>query len=688
MNGRIKQRMLVLAAISALVSTGPGVWANAQGDDALQLAPVIVTARGRETPLSLTPGGVGVVDAERIFQTQPLSLSNAVRRVPGVEKSSDSAWGSAINIRGLSRNRVVFLVDGARVNTATDINARFGMLHPRDVERIEILKGPVSALYGSGSVGGVVNVISRKADFAEERTVSGGVSAEYSSVSDGWGMFGNVELRAPKYWVYASGGGRTHDDYEAGNGKTVPNSRFEDAYGRLHLGYKWDEANVSEIQVQHSDANEVGIPGKGLALPDPPRVTYPDSSRTLVQFTHTLSPQADFWEKSRLMLYWQRVERRVRIDEFPPAAPMREIRPEADHNTLGAKWSNTLRFEPHTIVAGLDVWHWAYEGERSKELASGATGVDNPLADSGQLSMGVFAEDDWTLAPAWTLNLGARADYLRAETDDLYDWVTPPGPFSPTLKQPEETHYDTSWSGHAGLTWQATPTWAFSGLVASSYRAPDLMDRYKYINLGGGVELYGNPELDPERSLFTELTAHWTGDDRRLSLSLFHNRVEDLIVEETVTPTRHEMANVETARLIGAEADAEWRPNDRVTLYGTLSYVRGRDTSEDEDLPFIPPLGGLLGARIEDEKGFWGGVEIDWATDQNRTAPNEEKTAGWAAVHLRAGREFVWNELRHEVVLSLENALDADYRNHLSTSRGIELREPGRSLEATWSVAF
>lgn len=126
---------------------------------------MVVSARGTEHQISQTPGGVGVVNEKVIFKTQPTSITNVTTRIPGVDKISDSAWGSAINIRGLGRNRVVFLIDGCRVNTATDINAQFGLIDPQEIERIEVLKGPISALYGSGSIGGIVNIITKKEVF-------------------------------------------------------------------------------------------------------------------------------------------------------------------------------------------------------------------------------------------------------------------------------------------------------------------------------------------------------------------------------------------------------------------------------------------------------------------------------------------------------------------------------------------
>jgi outer membrane receptor for monomeric catechols len=89
---------------------------------------IIVTARGYESLLSKTPGGVGVIDSGELSHSGAVSISNALATVPGVSKTSDSAWGSEIVIRGASRGNLVFLVDGSRLVSASDYNAQFGTI--------------------------------------------------------------------------------------------------------------------------------------------------------------------------------------------------------------------------------------------------------------------------------------------------------------------------------------------------------------------------------------------------------------------------------------------------------------------------------------------------------------------------------------------------------------------------------
>jgi hemoglobin/transferrin/lactoferrin receptor protein len=324
-----------------------------------------------------------------------MGITNATARIPGVDKSSDSPWGSGMSIRGLGRNSVVFLVDGCRVNTATDINARFGLVNPLDIEQIEVLKGPISSLYGSGSTGGVVNVITRRGKFTQNPSWTGEISNTLSSNPRGNDSFGFAAYNGRRSWVSASAGFRDHESYESGSGDEINNSQFEDLSLNAGLGLRINSINTTRFQVQHLRGDEIGIPGMGLALPTGTDVTYPDTNRTLFNITHTLFPDTKLISESSLNLFYQTIERRVRIDNFPEESPVLALSPGADHSTWGAKWQNTLTTPNHTVVAGLDIWNWEISNSnRYKNFANGKTGVDASLADVEQLSWGLFLEDE------------------------------------------------------------------------------------------------------------------------------------------------------------------------------------------------------------------------------------------------------------------------------------------------------
>ncbi len=691
-NVRLYFRCIVVTVLMTLVTGVPSFSEETlpEYQTAQSLDELVVTARGMESLVSQTPGGVGVVDAEVVSDQQPLSLSNVIRRIPGVEKSSDSAWGSSINIRGLGRNSVVFLIDGCRVNTATDINARFGLVSPSDIERIEVLKGPVSALYGSGSTGGVVNVIIRKGYFSETPQWQGETAVSYKDNPRGFDTYGNVSYNSPDRWVFASGSYRDHDSYEAGDNNEIANSQFRDRHAKAGMGVKWNPLNVTEIKGQYSEANNVGIPGEGLSLPSGPDVTYSRTTLSQLNMTHTFTPEGSCLKESGASLFYQEIQRNVVIDNFPEFYSLVENRPGADHKTWGLKWQNRFDIGSHTLMAGTDIWNWEItDSNRYKTLKSGLTGVDSSIGDVEQFSGGVFAEDDWQISDPVILNIGGRLDYIKAKSDDLYNWIDPPSPSMALVLTREGDHYDdVSWNAHIGLTWNFVPRWSMTFIAASSYRAPDLMDRFKYISLGGGVELFGNPDLDPERSFFFEYGLHYNTTNLRFTASVYADHLDDLITEEVISDTVHCMENVDEAEIYGTEVDVEWFFLPEWSAYANVAFTDGEDTTTDENLAFIPPLNGLVGLRYDDPAGFWGSIEMEWAASQDQVPSGGTESSSWETLNLRAGYRFPVGKISHEIMIGVDNLFDRDYRNYLSTSRDIELKEPGVGFLATWKMRF
>ncbi len=678
---RYRSVFFLLAVSMAL--TGP-CWAA----DSITMEETIVTARGKAEAISQTPGGVGVLEYHSLYEAQDMSITNTLRRIPGVEKSSDSAWGSAINIRGLGRNRVVFLVDDCRVNTAAEVNAQFGFIDANDIERIEVLKGPISSLYGSGSMGGVVNVITQKGEFSPTTSAHSRLGLGLGSNPGGYNSFGAAWMNSANFWIYASGGRRDYDSYENGDGDEIPNSQFDDYNANLKMGYKWNDHNVTQGNIQYHKGEDIGIPGKGLALPPPPKISYPDTYRALVSLNHQLTPDGSILDQSDLNLYFQRIDRNVSM-KFPAKFPMESIYPSAEHTTYGLKWKNIIDLADQGLVAGLDIWSWEIESSRIKNLRNGRTGVDTPLADARQISSGLFVEDDISVGQKLVVNLGGRLDFISTESDALYNWITPPVPkIKIVQKRPAESQNDLAWDAHTGLTWNLSSSWSTTLIAAASYRAPDLMDRYKYIAFAGG-ERYGNPDLDPERSYFFEWGGHYTTEALSLSAALYANFLDDMISERRVAPQRFEMANIEEARIYGGELSGQWRLTSQFLLYANLALTRGTNETNDQDLPFIPPVNGLTGLSYHaGETGLYGDLNLDWACKQDKVAPKEPETDGWATVNAKIGYRLMTGSVIHDIVLGVDNLFDEQYSNHLSTSRGLELTEPGINVYCAWKMEF
>ncbi|MEF2146338.1 MAG: TonB-dependent receptor [Desulfovibrionaceae bacterium] len=641
----------------------------------VQLEKVVVTARGIGAEVSRTPGGVGVVTLDEVRATSPIGVADAAARIPGVDISTDSPWGADVVIRGMARDSVVFLIDGCRMNVTTDINGRFGLINPQDIERIEVLKGPISTLYGSGSTGGVVNVITRQGHFSEEPELHGEVMAAYATNPAGPDTYANLTYSSPSFWLWGSGGWREHGSYYDGGDNVVSNSQFQDFTGKLAGAYAWDSENVTTLQYQSVDGNNVGIPGTGSApLPTTADVSLKENDRRFFQASHSYTPEGSVLRESTLTFSYQLLQRNPRIDNFT-AGPMNWIEPTADHETYAGNWKNVLDLDDHVVVVGLDAWNWNMISSRRRVTLGGAVLDDKPTPDTDQFSGGLFAEDNWQINDAWALNFGGRLDGVLISNEE-----------TATVDAGYKNNLD--WGGHVGLTWAFAQGWTATGLLGASYRTPNILELFKNINLGGGQSEIGNPGLRAERSRFMEVGLHRTQGELQGSLSIFHNRVDDMITSSTVSPTVFQMANIAEAQLTGGELALQWYPIDGWQVYADAAYTEGRNETTGEWLRFVAPLNGMIGVRNDLESGFWWAVESEWAAEQHQVPEDALTTDSWAILNARCGYAFEFQELNNELILEAKNIFNTQYRNHLATSRGIELRNPGIDLNASWRVSF
>ena len=349
--------------------------------------------------------------------------------------------------------------------------------------------------------------------------------------------------------------------------------------------------------------------------------------------------------------------------------------------TVGGKVQATMNFDDHNVVAGADISDWHMESNRQRYLVSGTVVEDQPTPDTHQLTAGLFAEDNWKLNELWTTNLGGRVDYIRIKNEERLAVLTTPYVAAGTRD-------NVSWNAHVGLTYAPAENWSHTAILASSYRAPDILDLFKSISLGGGVTAYGNPDLDPEKSYYLEYGVHYKTPHSRISTSAYYNLIKDRITESQVDSTTRRMANVGEARIVGLEVDGEWHFGKPWKLYGNVALTDGEDTVNNEPLSDIAPVNGLLGTKYTMASGLWGSVEVPWAMRQDDVPSGTAETPGWATLNLGAGYKFDYGTTKHEISISLNNVFDKQYLNHLANSRSIELVEPGFNAMATYRIVF
>jgi hemoglobin/transferrin/lactoferrin receptor protein len=678
----------------------------------VSLGEILVTSTRYETRIKDVPMSMEVADKNEILKTSPISASDILQTKSGISLKRDGIWATDVDIRGLSGQDIVTLVDGNRLETATDISARLSLVDITDIERIEVIKGGMSSLYGTGALGGIVNIISKQGYYNNKFTLSGSVLGSYNSVNDGGSVRLSLSAGSAKWCAKVSGTIR-----KAGNTKTpdgvLNNSQYQDNNFSAVLSLKPLKNQEMKLDFQQYYAKDVGIPGGYPLFTNNALVTYPQEQRTMFSAQYDIKNISSFFLNLSAKFYLQNIYRDVEnipyiIQIVPSGSTTKrisvlDITPHAWHYTKGGEiLSELMLFNTNHLTAGMDIWQRDLDSKRERDQkvevldstgqvisTSLQTIGDRPIPVSYSRNIGFFAQDKMKLMNnKLSITLGGRIDQNKISNELTYnpEYIitngfrnnTPPG--QTILWQPAQSS-DISWSGNAGILYTLFKNVDVSFDAARSFRSPSLEERYQYIDLGNLVRL-GNPYLNPEQGAFFDLGLRvW---DQRVSFtgSIFYNQLRNLVIE---VPGTYEgraamiKTNAGKSRLYGFDLNLEYNFYKDIVFYTTSSYVRGQDIENHVDLPQIPPLNGRIGLRTPVSTYFNVDITGVYFTRQDKIAAGEIQTPGYVYWNA-AVNSFPFKLGRFSIKFygGIENIFDKSYRNHLSTNRGYITSEPGR----------
>ena len=174
----------------------------------INIGEVVVSSLRMDRKIKSLPASMSVAGAFDYKKNSALTLSNVLRNEPGIAMGSDGIWATSINIRGLDENRLVILIDGNRVETATDLTASLSMVDVNDIERVEVIKGAQSSLYGTGAMGGIVNIITKSGRFDDKSYLSANVISGFASANNHFSNYAAINTGAQKWYLRVSGANR------------------------------------------------------------------------------------------------------------------------------------------------------------------------------------------------------------------------------------------------------------------------------------------------------------------------------------------------------------------------------------------------------------------------------------------------------------------------------------------------
>lgn len=632
---------------------------------------------------------------EQLNRSSNVTVSDALENVPGISLVRDGTWETAMAIRGMSRSNITMFIDNTRIETANDIAGALSLVNLRDLERVETVRSPGSVLFGSGTLGGVVYMVTRKPGFSDSTRWSGEWSTDVTSVQRGSSNYLATEGAGDRYAVRLSGGFR-----RAGSTMTpagiLPNSQYHDFSLSSSLGIRTIGDQSALLSYQRSQAEDTGIPG-GAPIASSATARYTLARRELVALEYVIPGLTSWMSLLTARVSRQEIDRNVEIQQTPTVT----VTPHAIHTTTSGQIETRITpFQGSLLTVGVEVWQRTLDSRRERHLLAANQIVgEKPVPFARYLSSGVYAQNEWTdLAQRWTVTNGIRFDMIHISNDRTLnpDYIikggvlqtSPPGQI---LLWDASAANNRSWSATTGVQYVVSASCEASLLLATAFRAPSLEERYQYIDLGSSV-LLGNPDLLPERSLSlnSEFCVH-TGAIK-VQTDIFLNELTNLVAGIPGTFEGRPAtvnSNIGKARLYGMEVSGEHVFASWAIMRASLSYVRGEDLLAHSNLPQIPPLDGEVefSASVNDYGSMT--VRCGGTTTQNCLATGEFRTPGYAILDADVtGAPIILGSWTLVLRAGVQNVLDKAYQDHLSTLRGLVHLEPGRnfSLGATVTI--
>ncbi len=647
----------------------------ARAADAETTPEMVVTATRVEREVFNTPQAVTILDDRDVQEANTAATPDLFKYAEGVYVQKTNLGGGSPFIRGLTGKQVLILVDGVRLNNSF---YRFGphqylnTLDPNAIERIEVVRGPTSVLYGSDALSGTVNVITRRrTDFAAASDTDGLLQGHYESGSKN--RSGRVQFEGNQGGFGWFGGvtAKRYGDVEAGGdiGAQVP-SAYDEADGDLKLNYRLAAGQELIFAQQYTRQHDIPKTSE-VTLGDKAKFNYEPQLRTLTYLEYRDTQPGAFDDVRLNVSYNRQKEGEEIVKRATPTVETREI---TDVRTVGAfaQLGNRLS-DGQRLTYGFEHYRDKFDTSKvSANLATGAETAQTPGTPDGATyeSTGVYLQDEIRLDARADLIAGLRYSRFRAE-----------GTVAATSLSLDADDI----SGNLNALYRLTPTLNLVGGVAQGFRAPNMEDFFGRVDF---VSEIPNTNLEPEKSLTREIGLKYYSNGTSAELYYYDTDYEGFIDRVTVSPGVVQRRNIQDANIHGLEGGFRHRFDRHWSAGGTAAWTRGEDSDTGQPLRRIPPLNGTMRLRYDSSARLWGELAAVYADKQDRLAPGDLTdpripaggTPGYGVFHFNLG----WRPARgHELLATLENIGDKRYKTH-----GSGLYAPGRSLNLTYRVMF
>ncbi|WP_219013203.1 TonB-dependent hemoglobin/transferrin/lactoferrin family receptor [Shewanella algae] len=584
----MNRKPLVMAITLALGTPLLSLAAVAEQVKTAEFDEVLVSATRIQEKVSESSHSAVVVGEEQLAEKQGDSVAEVLKTEANINiANGPRASAQQVEIRGLSGQRVLQTIDGARQNTSAGHRGTFFM-DPELLSSIEVVRGPASSLWGSGAIGGVVsqNTKSAREMLDEGQSFGGYLKQGYEangqrSKSSGaiYGAKGSID------WLL-NGSYSDGDNIKAGNDNTLENSASRSRSGLAKFGWQLDEAQRLQLSGRINEISEAVPSNPATGVSNSVPLVRRDSKDSNLTLDYSLAPRGNALLDLDAKFYWNKTdydENRLTKGQFDTT----------EYETLGFSIANRSQWQGLKLTYGLDGYRDQIETFRDD---SGQSGQRPGNIDGESRVWGAFVAANIALGENWSLDPALRYDSFENESNNL-----------------GHSSDDDALSPSLALVWKTAPWLTLSARYDEAFRAPSVEEMYSsgthycipsipnFLPNGLCNTFEVNESLKAEKAKNKELKADMRfaelagNDELALSLSVFRNDVDDFI-EQRVTNPLHGIPgleqntrwdNVDKARLTGFELTGKYRINQtRLSL--SYGQTEGKDRHDGGYLANIP----------------------------------------------------------------------------------------------------
>jgi len=630
---------------------------------------VLVTATRFPEPSAQVPAAGTVMLGETIVEKMAANITETLSNLPGVVSMGSGGFSLVPSIRGMSRHRVLLLIDSAKLVSDRRTGPSASFLSPEDISRVEVLRSPSSVFYGSDAIGGVINMFTYGSELREG--IYGRIHGRFGTVNQEKDLGLSLQAGTGNIGFFLSAQGVDAGNYSSPKAEILQ-SQYTQGSLLGKIVYQTEKRAV-ELSILGARGTDIGKPNTTSATKP---TWYPKETQNLVRLR---------WDERGIVrdgdlsvhFYLNPNALDTRTETKEAAGYVSKVSlSKAESTDMG--WQITFRKElvsAFHMTAGSDYFGRSGVQANNQDTSYNSSGTvtkifkETPYNAGRRNDFGFFLSGDYAGLPNLDLTGGVRLDLLNQRAN--------PGGINDVQKSDS-----SAMTGFLAGSFKISQDLSIFANVGRAYRAPELSERF-YTGITGRGFIISKPDLKPETSFNLDAGVKFIQKRVYFGLFGFSYRIENMIdrVKVAGTASTYAYQNVDKGVIKGLEAEFEVFPINALSLFGNAALLRGRSETNDAPLNDIPPARLYLGARS------WIGrfiLEASGTIMAKKDNPGPAEISIPSAEWLNFKATYrLRDDIRFYVVLN--NALNKTYFGRPDPEA---MEEPGRNFILGFSCGF